>query len=891
MWRLVSIVTFVSATLLWASCLGDQIVFDQIHQTGGDIQSLLDSVMVDDTTPPGGQKLNLPDANATVGKIFTYPLRLKSQPFRYKIRELGKSNLPDWLTYNQDSGSLEGVPRPSDTGVSNIAIIPETPSSSSVKHFFTITIKQSDPTSPLTYQKQGDTTPSNHDFSCRHDDPITEVTVVVDSEPVSMDGVANAQLIVNMADYLKLDKDKLKLLPLDDKSAYDSTALVAGPGNRNIRQFSGLILTWKIGCGSVDSDSVLLLEKLELTALNGKLAAALGQPVIGWHVTNNRPQIMVARKRRQAPAITPTYETAPPSRVDNENNMDGDLARVLPTMSSPSFSKHHRRTKSSGRHSGKETRYRHASPIATPTLIPAAPTPVQTSETPGTSTDFFPLRPTQVEPSDTSPEIPIARTDILVQPSNTITEEASVPSSSSYTKTPTLPTDRYTFVEETATSKPSIKSSATEVEVIPTEREKEKFNENPYIHKEMDPIRAKFGEVLYHKIPPKTFMDREDGNTRHLKLMVLFEKNSLTPAHWLQFDYQNQVLMGILLDDRNRGRKNFTYTLAAIDSGSKVASTEFQVIMKTPSYQEKGRINHEISLEIDANYDLFVSDSSNIINVIENLGRVFGISNTYKNVNVLRVERGSVKFTFTMRNVRYQPCPADRVRDMVKHLITPNATINTKLRDQMHKWMIKSVSLEPMGSCIDPDAEKNFGSKDPNNKYLSPMRTTDIGDTKRNPPYSEVDGGKPPIDDDGPLIQYIVPAIVIGLALIIAIIVACCLHCKRKKKKKQKSMENNHYGNKGIPIIFQDEMDDKPAPASKPLIMPEEKPPQPPGYLGTRDSPNLDRHRLMYSDFDRDSSPPYRPPPPFAGNGTQGGGRGPTRGSNNHRNPQPYVPP
>ena len=63
---------------LLAACGGDQVV----TADSNDIQSLLNSVLDGD----GTSQLNLPDASATVGKLFTYRLGLNTQPVKYKVR-------------------------------------------------------------------------------------------------------------------------------------------------------------------------------------------------------------------------------------------------------------------------------------------------------------------------------------------------------------------------------------------------------------------------------------------------------------------------------------------------------------------------------------------------------------------------------------------------------------------------------------------------------------------------------------------------------------------------------------------------------------------------------------------------------------------------------------
>ena len=121
----------------------------------------------------------------------------------------------------------------------------------------------------------------------------------------------------------------------------DSTVLVAGPGDSerlkpmwahldssDVNQWSDAsLLQWTVGCGNVHAAHMPVLERLELTALDGSLSAALRRPVIGWHVANRQVLGQQRFKRRLSRLLVQATATPQqPSAVRPTAN--ADLATV-----------------------------------------------------------------------------------------------------------------------------------------------------------------------------------------------------------------------------------------------------------------------------------------------------------------------------------------------------------------------------------------------------------------------------------------------------------------------------------------------------------------------------------------------------------------------------------
>jgi dystroglycan 1 len=85
------------------------------------------------------------------------------------------------------------------------------------------------------------------------------------------------------------------------------------------------------------------------------------------------------------------------------------------------------------------------------------------------------------------------------------------------------------------------------------------------------------------------------------------------------------------------------------------------------------------------------------------------------------------------------------------------------------------------------------------------------------------------------LITYVLPTAIILLMLLIALLIACLLYKRRNTGKMElgDEEERKSFRSKGIPVIFQDELDEKPEIVTKsPVILKDEKPPLLPHYNG-----------------------------------------------------------
>jgi neurexin len=133
---------------------------------------------------------------------------------------------------------------------------------------------------------------------------------------------------------------------------------------------------------------------------------------------------------------------------------------------------------------------------------------------------------------------------------------------------------------------------------------------------------------------------------------------------------------------------------------------------------------------------------------------------------------------------------------------------------------------------------------------------------------------------------FIIPAIIILAMMLFAGLLACLLYRRRPSSKLRiGDDERQSFRSRGIPVIFQDELDERLEPTNKtPIIMREEKPPLPPPEY--QRSPPMATTALL---ADTEDSPYQPPPPPFSNVGSNH--RSKPSSTPSYRKPPPYVPP
>ncbi|CAL7949940.1 unnamed protein product [Xylocopa violacea] len=391
-----------------------------------------------------------------------------------------------------------------------------------------------------------------------------------------------------------------------------------------------------------------------------------------------------------------------------------------------------------------------------------------------------------------------------------------------------------------------------------------KSNFAPLPRNQVDLVNATVGQLLVFKVPEDTFYDVEDGSARNLQMSLLtIERKPIQPREWLQFDSKNQEFYGVPMRS-DVGRKQ--YQLVVTDKEGASATDGLVVVVHPAPF-----VHHtvEFSMTLDIPYESFAHSALQKRNFIEKLRDLYQDKDTNA-ISLHSISNGSTVITWHNRTLPTSYCANEDISRLRSVLVKDHSrSVTDEVLEIMGpKFPVKQITVIPMGICLG--------------------ELTDLHSPNNN---------APPIDDstsvgafhDDYLITFVLPAIIISVMLISAGIVACVLYRRRRSGKmsvSEQDDERQSFRSKGIPVIFQDELDEKPDPGNKsPVILKEEKPPlPPPEYQKAEDGadvPMLPKEN---------SEEPYQPPPPFATNRDTNRQNRP-KPTPTYRKPPPYVPP
>uniref|UniRef100_A0A182QLM1 Dystroglycan 1 n=1 Tax=Anopheles farauti TaxID=69004 RepID=A0A182QLM1_9DIPT len=379
-------------------------------------------------------------------------------------------------------------------------------------------------------------------------------------------------------------------------------------------------------------------------------------------------------------------------------------------------------------------------------------------------------------------------------------------------------------------------------------------NMAPQTRNQVDQVNATVGHLLVFKVPVDTFFDNEDGNELKMKLLTT-ERHTLDPYHWLQFDSKNQEFYGVPRTN-DIGRKE--YLLMAEDREG-LTATDALVVVVNPHHKRDYSVLFELTLDIT--HEQF-STAQVQRRFIERLAQVFGDASThYIKIHHIRPihHTGQVQVSFfnTTLNRQHQRCPQEEIEALRNILLHQDSTIRAKVREILgQEFSLQNVSLVPLDNC---------------HGFDTPHHAT-----------SEPEKAAPkPISKDDYLLTFVLPTVIILVMLLFASVIACILYKRRLTGKMELGTdeERKSFRSKGIPVIFQDELDEKPEIGNKsPVILKDEKPPLlPPSYSSTN------------NDGENEDVDEYVPPQPVIVGGRESRGKSPVTPS--YRRPPPYVSP
>lgn len=800
----------------------------------------------------------------------------------FQVMEAGLETLPSWLSFNPLTAELKGIPEPKDKGQVYLEVKAIGDNSQADDVFSIEVIDDSSMSIGASVSKlQGENIPKL--VRCRREEPETVSTVIVDVDIHSLNPSERISVFSNLASHLNLATEMLKLMPVGDKPMFDTTALVAGPGDTRSPKHQGVLVSWLVGCGKVESDHLPVLQLLESSAANGDMGSALGHDIVGWHVTNSRFQQKPRRKR--AATATPTMSMPAPTKVS-----DMTSASVKPTKSSS---------------------------VA---IQPTKTVPVQQTSVVVQQSSSVSMESSSISPS---PTVKMTKTmDVTPQPTTVLPSKTfTMTSSAVITQSSTTSTQSTTKSTTTQSTKKPTTAAPTPEPFCPPFRGIKKA---PMVNKPIRNFTIMAGEVFKYKIPEDTFFDCYNDKTSDLDLELLLNGKQVPSGFWMVLKKKVFKPYRLMANPLNIHSENYKFALRAENFYGKTVEQEFFVDVLGEEMTHAPP-SHELSMTIDMDYDDFMSDLNNRIEFTSKLAGLYGDSNS-DSILVTRIERGSVIFAWTNKTLPGDSCPASDIENLVNKLVNEDGSLSNKATEAMQPYKIASAASVPLGECSN---DPKFPTRDtrkakvttaaPTEKQTpAPTTKATTKPTEKKtvkpsePPTPEPTAGvdktthSPTSTTDTKVaaagagggsdiwITTVVPAIVVVVVLIIALIIACCLYRKKRKGKMKLEEQNSFSNKKGVPVIFADEYEDRPNDSTKPLIMRDEKPPVlPPEYqrassegsAGSNSTQPIGEGEEIEMD---ETSPLYQPPPPVTASSSN---KPPPPHLQASRNPPPYVPP
>lgn len=281
------------------------------------------------------------------------------------------------------------------------------------------------------------------------------------------------------------------------------------------------------------------------------------------------------------------------------------------------------------------------------------------------------------------------------------------------------------------------------------------------------------------------------------------DRKPLPKDHWLQFDVKNQEFYGVPLRS-DVGR--LEYQLVCEDRGGLTANDGLIVVVHPAT---KIQYNVEFTIIMEVPYETFINSANLKRKFVEKLQEVFRDKDT-SSIHISSISEGSTVIRWNNKTLPTDRCPDTEIKRLRRVLLNDDGTLPDRIHNIFdNELRVERIFLTPTGIC---QGETTI---------VHPPDNTFPDDTASSSETS-----------DEYLITFVVPAVIIACMLLLAGIVACVLYRRRRSGKMNVEDERQTFRNKGIPVIFQDEIDEKPDSGTKaPVILKEEKPPlAPPEY-------------------------------------------------------------
>ncbi|KAF7491795.1 Dystroglycan [Sarcoptes scabiei] len=266
--------------------------------------------------------------------------------------------------------------------------------------------------------------------------------------------------------------------------------------------------------------------------------------------------------------------------------------------------------------------------------------------------------------------------------------KSSIPTASIIVEEPVLITQSSSMTEIDDLKQNQTQSSNTSVQAIMSNTTTETTStiaaiyHKPYVNKRISKLSITAGKYWQYTIPEDTFHDKEDGNTRQLRLGFFLDSEILPSDYWIQFDNENQYLYA-LPTDNDIGRHRFNLVAVNLQGGE---ATEIIEIYVRQSRHSLSFTHKFILANLTWDIDIYPERIQAISSILQRMSaQVFEImppvnalneailrQTILKQINVLSInqEPFSSKWSITWTNdsLRRHPCPINEINHLFSRL-------------------------------------------------------------------------------------------------------------------------------------------------------------------------------------------------------------------------------
>jgi dystroglycan 1 len=383
----------------------------------------------------------------------------------------------------------------------------------------------------------------------------------------------------------------------------------------------------------------------------------------------------------------------------------------------------------------------------------------------------------------------------------------------------------------------------------------------------MQTQRFEEGQIIDISIPDDTFVDCE-GKAITLKLYK-DQTEEIEPDFFIQFDAANKKIIGLPMKG-DASRSKYDMNLVGLKDGGEVGPliSSIKMQFRIKEMKNVGSINHELSAILDLDYAAFKADIAQQTLLATKIASLSGDPDA-SNLVVTKLEAGSVVYGWSNKSLSSSDgCPSAEVNAMTAKLVTEDGQLTDEAIEMMKPFALQGYAAAPAGSC---EGDPNFKaiSVDKRPPKTTAATVTEAPAAQPTQPKEDKEDADPveqdtsTVNPEDPakadvMITTVIPAVVIIVVLLIALAIACICY-RRKRKGKLTVEEQDSFVNKGAPVIFPNELEEKPSDVTKPLLVEGNAGPPPEYHRGGTDDSLNNGTTLNHEDDIQEYEPPTPP--------------------------------